>query len=74
MTIMWRSSPLWLLAVAITTGCAGVREPSSVPPPRVNQRIEDAAILPRAGQYAEARAANGGSTWNLTGSDRSRAR
>jgi hypothetical protein len=59
MTIVWRSAPLWLLAVAMATGCAGVRGPSSIPPPRVNQRLDDATALARAGRYAEARAAYG---------------
>ena len=57
MTIVWRPSPLWLLIAAIATGCGGVRASSSVPPPRVHQRLEDAEALARAGQYAEARAA-----------------
>ena len=59
MTIVWRSGLLWLLAVAIAAGCGGVRGPSFVPAPSVNQRLEDAAALARAGRYAEARAAYG---------------
>jgi hypothetical protein len=57
MTTVYRPGPLWLLVVAMVTGCGGVRAPSSVPLPSVNQRLDDADALTRAGRYAEARAA-----------------
>jgi hypothetical protein len=49
MTIVWRPGLLWLLAAAIAAGCGGVRAPSSVPAPSVNQRLEAAAAHARAG-------------------------
>jgi hypothetical protein len=59
MMIIWRSTPPVLLAMALATGCGGVRAPSPAPASRITQWLENAESLARAGRYAEARATYG---------------